>query len=179
MACIDHTRICFHNGKLMRHEPDEEIFPFKYNRDALIYESDDKWQDEEEMCDYTARYVWADRYELTVYESDNFNVIYFLDFEKNENYVILGGYGHYVNPYTHFYGRGLPEEVERMLMSECYEWLMEDIIKDCVEALAAESFWYGDEFVRDYQKDFGYKSWYNMTEEEQDSYEKWEPIKVE
>lgn len=179
MACIDHTRICFHNGKLMRHEPDEEIFPFKYNRDALIYEIDDKWQDEEEMCDYTARYVWADRYELTVYESDNFNVIYFLNFEKNENYVILGGYGHYVNPYTHFYGRGLPEEVERMLMSECYEWLMEDIIKDCVEALAAESFWYADEFVRDYQKDFGYKSWYNMTEEEQDSYEKWKPIEVE
>lgn len=179
MAGIDHTRICFHNGKLMKHEPDEEIFPFKYDRDALIYESEDKWQDEEEMCDYTARYVWDDKYELTVYESDNFNVIYFLDFEKNENYVILGGYGHYVNPYTHFYGRGLPEEVERMLMNECYEWLMEDVIKDCVEALVTESIWYADDIVRDYQKDFGYKSWYDMTEEERDSYEKWKPIEVE
>lgn len=179
MACIDHTRICFHNGKLMKHEPDEEIFPFRYNRDALIYEGEDKWQDEREMCDYITKYIRNDWYELIVYESINFNVIYYLDYEENENYVILGGYGHYVNPYTHFYGRGLPEEVERMLMSECYEWLMEDIIKDCVEALAAESFWYGDEFVRDYQKDFGYKTWYNMTEEERNNYEKWKPIEVE
>ena len=178
MAGIDHTRICFHNGKLMKCEPDEEIFPFKYNRDALIYESEDKWQDEKEMCDYVVRYIWDDKYELTVYESDNFNVIYFLDFKKDENYVILGGYGHYVNPYTHFYKRGLPEEIERMLMSECYEWLMEDIIKDCCEALA-ESTWNVDDLVRDYQKDFGYKGWYDMTEEERDNYEKWKPIEME
>lgn len=178
MAGIDHTRICFHNGKLMRYEPDEEIFPFKYNRDALIYESKDKWQDEKEMCDYIARYIWDDKYELTVYESENFNVIYFLDFKKNENYVILGGYGHYVNPYTHFYKRGLPEEIECMLMSECYEWLMEDIIKDCCEALA-EGTCDVDDLVRDYQKDFGYKGWYDMTEEERDNYEKWKPIEME
>lgn len=178
MAGIDHTRICFHNGKLMRHEPDEEIFPFKYNRDALIYEIEDKWQDEKEMCDYIARYICDDKYELTVYESDEFNVIYFLDFKKDENYVILGGYGHYANPYTHLYGRGLPEEIERMLMSECYEWLMEDIIKDCCEALA-ESIWDVKDLVRDYQKDFGYKGWYDMTEEERDNYEKWKPIEVE
>lgn len=177
MAGIDHTRICFHNGKLMRHEPDEEVFPFKYNRDAVIYESD-KWQDEMEMCDYVVRYVWDDKYELTVYESDEFNVIYFLDFKKDENYVILGGYGHYANPYTHFYGRGLPEEVERMLMSECYEWLMENIIEDCCEALA-ESIWDVNDLVRDYQKDFGYKNWYDMTKEERDNYEKWKPIEVE
>ena len=178
MAGIDHTRICFHNGKLMRHEPDEEAFPLRYNRDALIYESEDKWQDEVEMCDYVARYICDDKYELTVYESDEFNVIYFLDFKKDENYVILGGYGHYANPYTHFYGRGLPEEVERMLMNECYEWLMEDVIKDCCEALA-ESIWDIDDLVRDYQKDFGYKGWYNMTEEERDNYEKWKPIEME
>lgn len=91
MAGIDHTRICFHNSKLMRNEPDEGIFPFKYNRDAVIYESEDKWQDEREMCDYIARYVWDDNYEITVYESECFNVIYYLDFKKNENYVILGG----------------------------------------------------------------------------------------
>lgn len=178
MACIDHTRICFHNGKLMRKEPYENVFPFKYNRDALIYEGIEKWQDEREMCDYTVRYIWDDKYELTVYESDNFNVIYFLDFEKNENYVILGGYGHYMNPYTHFYDRGLPEEVERMLMSECYEWLMEDIIKDCCEAFAVD-FWDVDDLVKDYQKDFGYKSWYDMTEEERDNYKKFSPIDVE
>lgn len=178
MAGIDHTRICFHNGKLMKREPDEEIFPFKYNRDALIYDGIEKWEDEKEMCDFTARYLFEDNYEITVYESDIFNVIYFLDFLNHENYVILGGYGHYVNPYTHFYKRGLPEEVERMMMNECYEWLMEDIIKDCCEALA-ESIWDVDDLVRDYQKDFGYKSWYDMTEEERDNYEKWKPIEVE
>ena len=178
MACIDHTRICFHNGKLMKHEPNEEIFPFRYNRDAVIYESDDEWQDEIEMCDYTVKHIWDDRYEITVYESDNFNVIYFLDFKKNENYVILGGYGHYVNPYTHFYKRGLPKEVERMLMSECYEWLMEDVIKDCCEALA-EDIWDVDDLVKDYQKDFGYKAWWDMTEEERDSYKKFSLIDVE
>ena len=178
MACIDHTRICFHNGKLMRNEPDAGIFPFKYDRDAVIYESEIKWQDEREMCDYIARYIWDERYEITVYESNSFNVIYYLDFKKNENYVILGGYGHYINPYTHFYKRGLPEEIERMLMSECYEWLMEDVIKDCCEALA-EDIWSVDALVRDYQKDFGYKSWYDMTEEERDSYEKFKPIEIE
>lgn len=166
------------NGKLMKHEPNEKVFPFKYNRDAFIYEGIEKWQDEREMCDYTVRYIWDDKYELTVYESDNFNVIYFLDFKKNENYVILGGYGHYVNPYTHFYDRGLPEEVERMLMSECYEWLTEDIIKDCCEALQ-ESIWDVDDSVKDYQKDFGYKSWYDMTEEERDNYKKFNPIDME
>ena len=162
----------------MKKEPDEEIFPFKYNRDAVIYESEDKWQDEREMCDYIARYIWDDNYELTVYESECFNVIYYLDFKKNENYVILGGYGHYVNPYTHFYKRGLPEEVERMLMNECYEWLMENVIEDCCEAFA-EDIWSVDILVKDYQKDFGYKSWYDMTEEERDNYEKFKPIEVE
>ena len=64
MACIDHTRICFHNGKLMKHEPNEEIFPFRYNRDAVIYESDDEWQDEIEMCDYTVKHIWCNSWRL-------------------------------------------------------------------------------------------------------------------
>lgn len=178
MACIDHTRICFHNGKLMREEPYEKVFPFKYNRDALIYDSDDKWEEEKTMDGFVVRYLETDDFEITVYESDEFNVIYFLDFKKDENYVILGGYGHYVNPYTHFYDRGLPEEVERMLMSECYEWLMEDIIKDCCEAFALD-IWHVDELVRDYQQDFGYKGWYDMTEEERDNYKKFSPIDME
>ena len=65
-----------------------------------------------------------------------------------------------------------------MLMSECYEWLMEDVIKDCCEALA-EDIWDVDDLVKDYQKDFGYKAWWDMTEEERDSYKKFSLIDVE
>ena len=42
-----------------------------------------------------------------------------------------------------------------------------------------ESIWDVDDLVKDYQKDFSYKAWWDMTEEERDKYEKFKPIEVE
>ena len=38
----------------------------------------------------------------------------------DESYVLLGGYGHWRNPYTHFFHRGYGEVFERQMGKECY-----------------------------------------------------------
>lgn len=46
---------------------------------------------------------------------------------RNHGIVILGGYGHFINPYTHFMDRGYGDEFERKMHEEAYDWCLEQL----------------------------------------------------
>ena len=152
MAGIDHTIIPFHNGRLMRDmfrvTNDEfiSLIPFEYTRDGEItgvrfdrvieipqYYSNTKlgdWiirkigtrMDKNYVCHYQ-----KDALAILVYKSANYNVTFYMD--GDESYVLLGGYGHWQCPYTHFYHRGYGEAFERQMAKECYQWLCEKVLQ--------------------------------------------------
>ena len=189
MAGIDHTIIAFHNGRLMRdmfRVTDDEynsLIPFDYTRDGEIsgvnfdrvieipqYYSETKlgdWiirklgtlMDKEYACLYQ-----KDAVEILVYKSADYNATFYMD--GDESYVLLGGYGHWQCPYTHFYHRGYGEEFERQMAKECYQWLCEDVLQILVP------------FVADYPegahsrlcKRLQFKQYWDMSDEERKEY---------
>ncbi len=56
----------------------------------------------------------------------------FLWFDKDDVWAGLGSMGNMVNPYTHFIHRGYSKEFEEIVIKECYEYLMGDIL-DVIE----------------------------------------------
>lgn len=189
MAGIDHTIIVFKNGRLMKETVqyrDEEcvsLIPFSYNRDGQIlgYEFGrgarfrpaglrnriaaflDGGENSPEFFSYADKNV-----EIILCVYPDFNVTFYLD--SRNTYVMLGGYGHYRNPYTHFYGRGYGEEFELKMAQECFAWLCTDILRDALETLpeyAKES----DHHCSRLQLRLGYKSYWSMTEEERRDYQ--------
>ena len=143
MAAIDYTQIVFHNGKLMKKcykiEDDKFIsyLPFDYSIHGTIDSNEKTYKYMPELKtivkgDIRYRYGYSKEIdtEVIICETDNYNVIFYAN--GDDSYVMLGGYGHMVNPYTHFYNRGLPEEVECLLMSECFEWLITDVLDSCI-----------------------------------------------
>lgn len=136
-----------------------------------FYELSEKYPD---AADYIVRFLKSSEdIDILVYESKDFNVTYYRT--KSDNYVVLGGYGHYANPYTHFYHRGYGDQFERKMACECYQWLMEDVFEEVIETVYH---WYTlcdkinltdklmDEIVKEFQSLFNYKSYWNMTPEE-------------
>lgn len=104
--------------------------------------------------------------EIYSYCNLDYNISYI--FTQKDSYVIIGGYGHYQNPYTHFYHRGYGNDFENKMTMECYEWLCEDQLKTVLE--------YCYEYVdiedkkRLYQEKLRFKSFWDMTEEEKEIY---------
>ena len=49
--------------------------------------------------------------------------------DSKDTYVLLGGYGHLENPYTHFMHRGYGDEFESKMAVEAYQWLCRDILR--------------------------------------------------
>lgn len=49
--------------------------------------------------------------------------------DSKDTYVLLGGYGHHKNPYTHFMNRGYGDEFESKMAVEAYQWLCGDILR--------------------------------------------------
>lgn len=184
MAAIDYTRIVFHNGKLMKkyYEIENDNFvsylPFDYSIDGSIY-SHNKYIPKlktiiKEYGKFKYGYDKELDVEIIVYECDDYNVIFYAD--HDDSYIMLGGYGHMQNPYTHFYDRGLPEEVECLLMSECFEWLMTDVMDNCIHNIddlnsnALYDQFYLDHVLRSIQADYLF-----FVEE----YNPFKPIKID
>ena len=155
MAGIDHTIIAFHNGKLMCREVKFEgdqctsLIPFEYTRDGELYGVDfdkkleiPRYYSNTKIGDWIIRklgtlmdreyayFYRKDEEEILVYKSEDYNVTFYMN--GDESYVLLGGYGHWRNPYTHFFHRGYGEVFERQMGKECYEWLCEDVLSDLV-----------------------------------------------
>ena len=53
--------------------------------------------------------------------------------DSEDTYVLLGGYGHHENPYTHFMHRGYGDEFESKMAVEAYQWLCRDILRVVAE----------------------------------------------
>ena len=189
MAGIDHTIIAFKNGRLMKNtvqftEDDQciSLIPFSYNRDGQILGYDlghgysyalrnwreklaallAKAEDDDMFFSYVDKNV-----EIILCVLRDCNVTFYLD--SRNTYVMLGGYGHYRNPYTHFYGRGYGEDFELKMATECYEWLCETVLKCALEALPQYSREMEHHLNR-LQVRLGYKSFWSMTAEERRNY---------
>ena len=77
-------------------------------------------------------------HEIGVWKSGDKEVYIYIDNVKqtcvsfykdtNDTYAVLGGYGHYENPYTHFMNRGYGDEFESKMAVEAYQWLCRDIL---------------------------------------------------
>lgn len=167
MAGIDHTIICFHNGRLMRslYKSDgdsyESVIPFEYSKDAELvkpkasikkiipYECSTgrfrQWFGEHFMELLPREYIGyfhEDGIRIFTYQSENYNAIFYL--KDDESYVMLGGYGHYGNVYTHFFERGYGEKFERKMAKECYRWLFREVFPYCWSTMFKDI----DEFLR-------------------------------
>ena len=55
--------------------------------------------------------------------------------DLKDTYVLLGGYGHHENPYTHFMHRGYGDEFESKMAAEAYQWLCRDILRVVGESI--------------------------------------------
>ena len=55
--------------------------------------------------------------------------------DSKDTYVLLGGYGHLENPYTHFMHRWYGDEFESKMAVEAYQWLCRDILRVVAESI--------------------------------------------
>lgn len=55
--------------------------------------------------------------------------------DGQDTYILLGGYGHRGNVYTHFMGRGYGDEFEEKMASEAYLWLCSNVLREITNAL--------------------------------------------
>lgn len=81
--------------------------------------------------------VWKNNEdEIYIYRNDleQSNVSFYSN--GSDTYVILGGYGHYGNVYTHFMGRGYGDEFEHKLASEAFDWCCRCVLLSISETIA-------------------------------------------
>lgn len=76
--------------------------------------------------------------------------------DSKDTYVLLGGYGHHKNPYTHFMNRGYGDEFESKMAVEAYQWLCRDILRVVVESIY-EDWDVTSEWLTKKREEFHYK----------------------
>ena len=99
--------------------------------------------------------VWKkDNIELYIYR-DPRNQCY-VSFYKDttDTYIVLGGYGHHANVYTHFMGRGYGDEFEEKMAYEAYEWCVDDVLVEVAESIYKD-FWVNYDAQKALQRTFG------------------------
>lgn len=144
---------------------------------------------------WEAREKWPEQFNQVVYHYKDENYVmfsiddrdgsycatFFFDLKTKDSYVTMGGYGHYSNPYMHFYHRGYGEEFERKMALECYRWLCDRVFKMCFEACMKDIIVAEQCFDTEYSLYYKmflemlrYKDYFDMNEEERIEYEKTE-----
>ena len=76
--------------------------------------------------------------------------------DVTDTYVVLGGYGHYENPYTHFMSRGYGDEFEEKMATEAYQWLCSDILS-FVSTSIFDNWQKTDEWFHEMQQELRYE----------------------
>ena len=76
--------------------------------------------------------------------------------DSKDTYVLLGGYGHHKNPYTHFMHRGYGDEFESKMAVEAYQWLCRDILRVVGESIF-DTLDEADAWLVKTRKEFHYK----------------------
>lgn len=91
---------------------------------------------------YVNRFYYKDTNDaeiIAMYDDTRlFCTTFYYEKASKDAYVIFGGYGHYTNPYLHFYHRGYGIQVERKMCKECYKWLMEHVLKECLAGIGLD-----------------------------------------
>lgn len=112
---------------------------FKYMRECLRQKKQYEKSQKDYLTDipenYKTRYGYlkdADK-EVIVVITPNYNVTFY--FTQDDSYVLLGGYGHQANPYTHFYERGYGKQFELKMCRECYNWLCEEVLEEAIREI--------------------------------------------
>lgn len=91
--------------------------------------------------DFENRIYWYKDYQkliITQYTEDYCLTFYF-KLDTKDSWVVLGGYGHYANPFTHFYHRGYGEEFEKKMAHEAYIWVCERLLPDLLDYCMSET----------------------------------------
>lgn len=78
----------------------------------------------------------------------------FYNDSKGDTYIVLGGYGHHNNVYTHFMHRGYGEEFEEKMAYEAYEWCVDDVLEMIADDIF-EGYWESEDGRLLLQKTFG------------------------
>lgn len=55
-------------------------------------------------------------------------VSFYRDKTTDDTYIVLGGYGHWGNVYTHFMHRGYGKEFERKMVQEAFDWCGKQVL---------------------------------------------------
>lgn len=111
--------------------------------------------------------VWSDGdRELYIYH-DELNQCYvsFYD-DGNDTYIVIGGYGHWNNVYTHFMNRGYGDEFEKKMTEEAFRWACEKILVDISESICDGSWEKEEDFVNRMRERFGYDDPYRIVDKE-------------
>lgn len=102
--------------------------------------------------------------EIGVYEDENVEVyIYheplkqsYVSFyrEKEDTYIVLGGYGHYKNVYCHFMNRGYGDEFEEKMAKGALTWCMTSVVDYITDALYPDDMYECDEAADEFRRAF-------------------------
>lgn len=113
--------------------------------------------------------------------TEDYCLTFYFKLDTKDSWVVLGGYGHYTNPYTHFYHRGYGEEFEKKMTYEAYNWVCEKLLPDLLDycfretLMEDEKHYMGEEYT-DYYKALAnmlrFKNYWSMveTDEEREEY---------
>lgn len=126
------------------------IFPdvwFNGNKrkEARVLKAWDKnsWKTEEKYpkLDFENRVYWyKDLNKLIITQhTEDYCLTFYFKLDTKDSWVVLGGYGHYANPFTHFYHRGYGEEFEKKMAHEAYIWVCERLLPDLLDYCMSET----------------------------------------
>jgi hypothetical protein len=85
--------------------------------------------------------------------SDQCYVSFYKDM-SGDTYIVLGGYGHHCNVYTHFMHRGYGAEFEEKMAYEAYEWCVDDVLEEMADYIF-KGFWESEDGRVELQRVFG------------------------
>lgn len=164
------------------------IFPdvwFNGNKrkEARVLKAWDKnsWKTEEKYpkLDFENRVYWyKDLNKLIITQhTEDYCLTFYFKLDTRDSWVVLGGYGHYANPFTHFYHRGYGEEFEKKMAHEAYIWVCERLLPDLLDYCISETleedeeYFMGAEYTQYYKalaEMLRFKHYWSMCETEED-----------
>lgn len=135
----------------------EDISRFRFSWYAIMQAIKWKLHLMKRVCYKTEVGVWksGDK-EVYIYKSDLKYICVSFYKDATDTYVVLGGYGHYENPYTHFMDRGYGDEFEKKMAVEAYSWLCRRIL-ECISDALYDNLEEADDWAREMRKALNYK----------------------
>lgn len=105
----------------------------------------DKYPDQ----DFENRVYWHkdDKKLVITQHTKNYCLTFYFKLDTKDSWVVLGGYGHYANPFTHFYHRGYGEDFEKKMTHEAYIWVCEELLPNLLDYCLRETLEEDEEYI--------------------------------